>query len=79
MTREEAVARCAELNRAAEGGRRWFPKENHDGDWEIVSVVAEGLRRPDQLKASIETRPKPSEPPDPRPAIFRNIPPFGPG
>lgn len=79
MTREEAVARCAELNRAAEGGQQWFAKQKGDGDWQIVSVVAAGLRRRDPLKASIETKPKPTEPPDPRPAIFRNIPPFGPG
>ena len=26
-----------------------------------------------------ESRPKPEEPDDPRPALFRNIPPFGPG
>jgi hypothetical protein len=79
MTREEAVARCAELNRDGEAGRHWFIKQNGDGEWEIVSVLAEGLRRPDPLKAGIEAKPKPSEPADPRPAIFRNIPPFGPG
>jgi hypothetical protein len=50
-----------------------------DGGWEIVSVLLEGFRHTDPLKASIETKPKPSEPPDPRPSIFRNIPPFGPG
>jgi hypothetical protein len=79
MTREEAVARCAELNRAAEGGRRWFPKERHDGEWDVVSLLVEGFRRTDPLKASIESKPQPAEPPDPRPTIFRNIPPFGPG
>lgn len=79
MTREEAVARCAELNRDGTGGRQWFARRNDDGEWEIVSVVVEGLRRSDPLKASIETKPEPREQPDPRPAIFRNIPPFGPG
>ena len=79
MTREEAETRCAALNRDGDGARQWFAKEKGDGEWEIVSIVVEGRRRPDPLKASIETRPKPSEPPDPRPAIFRNIPPFGPG
>lgn len=78
MTREEAVARCAELNRDGESGRQWFPKEKSDGDWAIVSVAGQGVRRSEPLKASIETKPKPTEPPDPRPAIFRNIPPFGP-
>ena len=79
MTREEAVTRSAELNRAGEGGRQWFPKESDDGQWEVVSLLVEGFRRPDPLKASIETKPQPAEAPDPRPAIFRNIPPFGPG
>jgi hypothetical protein len=79
MTREEAVARCAELNREGDGAQQWFPKEKTDGEWEIVSIVVEGFRRPDPLKASIETKPKPAAPPDPRPAIYRNIPPFGPG
>jgi hypothetical protein len=79
MTHDQAVARCAELNRDAQGGRQWFAKEKREGEWEVVSVVVEGFDRPDPLKASIETKPKPTEPPDPRPAIFRNIPPFGPG
>jgi hypothetical protein len=79
MTREEAATRCDQLNREGEGGRHWFPKQNADGDWVIVSVDAKGFRRPDPLKASIETKPKPQEPSDPRPTIFRNIPPFGPG
>lgn len=50
-----------------------------DREWEVVSLLVEGFRRPDPLKATIETKPQPAEPPDPRPAIFRNIPPFGPG
>jgi hypothetical protein len=79
MTREEAVARCAQLNQNDEDGRHWLARQNNDGEWEVVSVRVAGLGRPDGLKASIETKPKPSEPPDPRPAIFRNIPPFGPG
>jgi hypothetical protein len=79
LTREEAVARCAELNRDGEGGQRWFAKKRDDGEWEIVSVAAPGFRRVDPLKATVEAKPKPAEPPDPRPAIFRNIPPFGPG
>lgn len=79
MTREEAVGGWAELNRDGGGARQWFAKEKDDGEWEIVSILVKGFRRPDPLKASIETKPKPAAPPDPRPAIFRNIPPFGPG
>ncbi len=79
MTRAEAEQRCAELNRehGAEGFR-WLAQELEDGDWRVVSV-----RLPDGLdarpwKTTVEQRPRPDEPPDPRPAIFRNIPPFGP-
>ena len=79
MTREQAAARCAELNREGDGRQRWFAKVRDDGEWEIVSVVAPGFRRPDPLRATVETKPQPAEPPDPRPSIFRNIPPFGPG
>jgi hypothetical protein len=79
MTYEEAAARCDQLNREGDGGRRWFAKQNGDDEWVVVSVDVEGFRRPDTLKATTEAKPKPSEPPDPRPSIFRNIPPFGPG
>lgn len=79
MTHEDAAARCEELNREGDGGRHWFAKQNADDEWVVVSVDVEGFRRPDPLKATTEAKPKPSEQPDPRPSIFRNIPPFGPG
>ena len=79
MTHEEAVTRCAQLNRDSDGKQHWFIREMDDGEWELVSVTVEGFRRPDPLKASEAARPQPSEPPDPRPSIVRNIAPFGPG
>jgi hypothetical protein len=79
VTHDEAIARCAELNQTAEGGQHWFAKQADDGEWEVVSVRSDGFRRSDPLKATVEAKPKPAEQPDPRPTIFRNIPPFGPG
>ena len=76
MTHEDAVARCAHLNEAAEDERRWFPKRTEGDDWEIVAITVDGFSNPHPLKAVIEAKPKPSDPPDPRPAIFRTIPPF---
>ena len=78
MTREEAEARCAELNGEVERDRQWFPRQVEAEEWEVVSVaLPEEATRP--LKGTIEAKPKPSQPPDPRPSLFRNIPPFGPG
>jgi elongation factor P hydroxylase len=78
MTREEAEARCAELNGEVERDRQWFARQVEDEEWEIVSVaLPDGTSRP--LKGTIEAKPKPPQSPDPRPSLFRNIPPFGPG
>jgi hypothetical protein len=79
MTHEQAIARCAQLNRDEDGERRWFVRQAGDEDWEIVSVVAPGLHRLGPLKEGVESKPRPSEPPDPRPTIIRNIPPYGAG
>jgi hypothetical protein len=79
MTHEQALARCAELNADAEREREWFPKQVGSDDWEVVWVTIPGFNRTGPLKETIESRPRPSEPPDPRPTIIRNIPPYGPG
>jgi hypothetical protein len=79
MTHEQAIARCAELNAEPDRQLEWFPKQVSPDEWTTVSVAIPGMRRIEPLKAAIESKPRPSEPPDPRPAIFRNIPPYGPG
>lgn len=79
MTRSDAVARCAELNRDEAGDRHWFAKQITPDGWEVVSISGTGLRARGPLKETVETRPRPSEPPDPRPSIFRNVPPYGAG
>jgi hypothetical protein len=77
MTHEEAVARCAELNRDEPGERHWLPKRVGDEAWEVVAVSGAGLRSRGPLKEGVESKPMPSEAPDPRPSLFRNVPPYG--
>jgi hypothetical protein len=79
MTRDEAVARSEALNRETTDDRHWLPRQVAPGEWEVVAVSGTGFRSPGPLKETSEARPRPSEPPDPRPSIFRNIPPYGAG
>ncbi|MBV9415292.1 MAG: hypothetical protein JO363_09970 [Solirubrobacterales bacterium] len=79
MNRDEAAAKSAALNREETGDRHWFPKQVAAEEWEVVSVSGTGFRPRGPLKETSETRPSPSDPPDPRPSIFRNVPPYGAG
>lgn len=79
MTHEQAVAHCAELNADANRERQWFPRQAGPDEWEIVSMTISGFRPTGPSKESVEARPQPTEPPDLRPTIIRNIPPYGPG
>jgi hypothetical protein len=77
MTEQEAVAEAARRN--AEGDERgvWSAKHGADGSWGLVHVTAPGLARIKPSGSHEESRPKPSEPADPRPTIVQNIPPYG--
>jgi hypothetical protein len=79
MTHDVATRRAGELNRQETLGRHWFVRQTEPGEYEVVAVTAPGMPSHGELHASIETKPKPNEPPDPRPSVFRNIPPFGAG
>ena len=79
MTHDEATARAAQLNADDAREHQWFPRQTAPDDWDVVSVAAPGLRRRGPLKEAVETKPRPSEAPDPRSTLVRNIPPFGPG
>ncbi|MGA2009810.1 MAG: hypothetical protein ABSH51_04620 [Solirubrobacteraceae bacterium] len=82
MTREEARIRADELNHAAPDGAQehWTIRDGGGEDWEVVRVTVPGMRfRSGALHTATEQRPKPDEPPDPRPSIVRLIPPYGPG
>ena len=64
MTREEALARAAELNRAGDG--RWVA---HDagGAWRVVKLSIPGQAPTRPFTETIESKPKPPTPADPRP------------
>lgn len=79
MTHDAAIARAAQLNRDEQGAQRWFARRTASGDYEVVAVTGAGFPGPGELKATVVSKPKPTEPPDPRPSLLRNIPPYGPG
>lgn len=79
MTHDDAIARAAELNREGHGARRWFARPTDSGGYEVVAVTAPGLPDHGDLKATVVSKPEPSAAPDPRPSLFRNIPPYGAG
>lgn len=54
----------------------WMARGDADGEWDVVKVRIPGLRTA-PLKATVEAKPKPPQPDDPRPSTFRNVPPFG--
>ncbi|HEY6523059.1 MAG TPA: hypothetical protein VIY10_04770 [Solirubrobacteraceae bacterium] len=79
MTHDDAIARAAELNREEHDARRWFARPTGSGEYEVVAVTAPGLPAHGDLKATVVSKPEPSDAPDPRPSLYRNIPPFGAG
>jgi hypothetical protein len=79
MTRDQATARAASLNASASANEHWLLKETSPGEWDVVRLTGPGIASSRPSGSHTESRPKPEEPADPRPAIFQNIPPFGPG
>jgi hypothetical protein len=77
MTKDEATVEAARRNSDESEGGVWAPKQVDDGSWGLVHVTAPGLARVKPSGTLEESRPKPSEPPDPRPTIVQNIPPYG--
>lgn len=78
MTKPEAEARCIELNRRAGDDARWFVRQADGETWSVVQMSGVPLRPRGPLKADVQTPPRPGTPPDPRPSLIRNIPPWGP-
>jgi hypothetical protein len=79
MTRDEATAHAASLNADASADEHWLVREASSGGWEVVRLAGPGLGASRASGTHTESRPKPEEPADPRPGLFQNIPPFGPG
>jgi hypothetical protein len=81
MTHEAAQAECARLSQESPDREThvWFPREGADGEWSVARVaVPAGMERK-QFKATVEAKPRPQQAEDPRSALTRNIPPYGPG
>jgi hypothetical protein len=79
VTREEAKQLCERLTREHpdRATHAWIARQEPSGDWSVAKVkLPDGITR-DPLKATTEAKPRPPEADDPRPAIFRNIPPYG--
>jgi hypothetical protein len=78
MTRDEATARAAALNAEASADEHWLVREAPSGEWTVAKLTGPGLGATRATGTHSESRPKPEQPDDPRPALFRNIPPLGP-
>jgi hypothetical protein len=74
MNREEAERHKTELAEA-DPAHTWLLRER-EGEWEVVKVGLPGQQRP-KLTPTTEAAPKPQAD-DPRSAIERLIPPYGP-
>ncbi len=78
VTRDEAQRRCVELNgQPGAPAARWLAQRERGDEWRVVRVTIPGRVAVHPLKAEVQARPRPSEPPDPRPGVFRDVPPYG--
>jgi hypothetical protein len=77
MTRAEAEAEAARRNAAPGTAGVWAVQHTPEDKWRVVHLVGGGLGRTKPTGAHVESKPKPPEPSDPRPAIFQNVPPYG--
>jgi hypothetical protein len=75
MTRDEAHAEAQRL--AAEhpdrATHRWLPREQSDGSWSVARMKLPPGLRTGPLKETVETKPKPPQADDPRPAHSQNV------
>lgn len=81
MDRDEATREAARLTREDpdRGTHAFLAREEAPGAWTVARVRIPGGVRPTATGTSSEARPRPEQPPDPRPGIFRDIPPYGAG
>jgi len=74
VRRDEAEREAERLNREQTHGstHRWFARADSERDWSLVKVA--GLAAlVDPLKATIEAKPRPPQPDDPRPSHSRIV------
>jgi hypothetical protein len=74
MTRAEAEDRAARLNaeHTERHAYRWMARAAGD-DWQIVRVAIPGGVRAEPLHETVESRPRPQPPEDPRPLYSKNV------
>ena len=72
MTREQAISECSRL--ALEHDDRathsWLPRELAPGEWAVVKV---GVPSALPLGTMQESKPRPPQADDPRPALWRDV------
>jgi hypothetical protein len=79
VTREEARQEATRRNAQPSADTAWIARRRQGDDWQVVRLRAPGLAASQATGAHVEAKPRPPEPDDPRPAVFRNIPPYGAG
>jgi hypothetical protein len=72
MTRDEAITECSRLAREHpdRAAHSWLPRELAPGEWAVVRV---GVPRANALGTMQESKPRPPQADDPRPAMWRDV------
>ena len=75
MTHDEAAAAAKKLGaeHADRATHRWVPRETAGGEWDVAKIRVPPGMRIDPLKTSVEAKPKPPQPDDPRTTYDRNV------
>jgi len=72
MTHDEAISECSRLAREHpdRATHSWLPRELAPGEWAVVRV---GVPRTSPLGTMQESKPRPPQADDPRPAMWRDV------
>ncbi|HYP48216.1 MAG TPA: hypothetical protein VEQ61_06220 [Thermoleophilaceae bacterium] len=75
MTRSEAEASAKRLaeEHPDRATHRWVAREDPDGSWSVVKVKLPPGMRVEPLSTTVEAKPKPPQPGDPRPTYDRDV------
>lgn len=79
VRREQAEYQAAQHNREhpERGSYQWLARRASNDEWSVVRVSRLPGRPLDPLKETIEAKPRPPQPDDPRPGDWQRIPPYG--
>ena len=72
MTRDEALAECRRLGdeHADRATHSWLPRTAGGDEWTVAKVGVPGKR---PLATAQESKPRPPQADDPRPALWRDV------